>query len=108
MLHVTSESARLRGGGTITDSAQILLDAGTTWHLIFDQSSTIENSATFMGAGELVVAELATAIFQSGATTAATLRNQGGIEIGTSPGTLNIEKALVQDPSGLLEMEIGG
>ncbi|MEO2048331.1 MAG: hypothetical protein ABGX16_17405 [Pirellulales bacterium] len=107
-LHVTSDSARLSGGGTITGSAVVTLDPNSTLNLVFNQTYTIASNATFTGGGEVVVAQLATSVFEHGSTIGTPLMNQGRIELGNSSGKLNMDDTFTQEATGVIEFELGG
>jgi hypothetical protein len=100
--------ARLSGGGTFGDSANVSLAAGTELQLILAQTYTVESGATFTGPGAIHVGGLATLVFENGAEVGAPLVNDGRVEIGTSPGTLDMEADFQQSATGTIEFEIGG
>ena len=107
-INVNTEAARFSAGGTFTDTAVVTLAPSTTMHLIFANTYTIENNATFTGPGSLVIAELATLILESGAELDAPLINNGRMEIGDSPGSATINADFGQGFTGVAEFEIGG
>ena len=107
-VNVTSEAVRFSAGGTFTDTADVVLDAGTTMYLILANTYTIQTGATFSGSGTLVIGEQASLVLQDNAEANVLLQNDGHLEIGNSPGAASLPAGFTQTLSGHAAFEIGG
>ena len=107
-LHVTTEAVRFSAGGSFNSGSKVTLDSGTELYLIFDQTYHVEPGATFAGAGDVIVGELATLVLENSAAIGTSLTNRGRLQIGASPGNASVGANFEQASTGVAEFEIGG
>ena len=106
-LHVTTEAVRFSAGGVFSSSAAVTLDVGTGLHLIFEEDYVIEDGATFTGTGVLFVGQLATLTLDDELALGVPLVNEGRLELGASPGQVDMLADFLQTATGVAAFEIG-